>query len=414
MKSYYYGLDVLRGVGIFFVLVLHTAFYYYSDIYSVDLDNPSLVITIIGFLLMFAGLFAMISGVSHTIQFLKSVDKNESESRTKYMLLSGLFLLVIAYLYFIFTGPGIIHFETQSMDESLLVSLINQGTFQALSLDRILYVDSLVMLGMNILLLALFLKLIRKKLNNSKTPLYLLLGASLFMILSYARIPLYNLYLDARDSGNFFVIFLLNFIVSKNNPILPFFGFALFGAWIALLLNRYNQKQVSQRMIPVALIYIVLGITGYILAPETMLERAIDPTWYFIMVTQIGLFMLLILLVIRSFDWADSKKHSAPSRFISRFGIAGLTPFFFESILSALVFQAINLVFQAINLVFDIKLSIPGALLYGFSLAMIWGLFLYIWEKKKYRYGIEWLHSILLSKYGNSSKKDKLEGKMNA
>ncbi|MDY0346380.1 MAG: hypothetical protein RBQ70_01805, partial [Acholeplasma sp.] len=59
--------DFLRGLGVFFVLMLHTAFYFYADIYDVDMENPSLIITLIGFLLMFAGLFAMVSGASYTI-----------------------------------------------------------------------------------------------------------------------------------------------------------------------------------------------------------------------------------------------------------------------------------------------------------------------------------------------------------
>ncbi|HHU23513.1 MAG: hypothetical protein PHG08_08440 [Bacilli bacterium] len=55
---------------IFFVLILHTAFYYYQDIYKVDWDNSSIIITLIGFLLMFAGLFAKVSKISHTVSYL--------------------------------------------------------------------------------------------------------------------------------------------------------------------------------------------------------------------------------------------------------------------------------------------------------------------------------------------------------
>ncbi len=60
------GLDVLRGIGIFTVIFLHSAFYYYDDIFQLDFNEPPLIITLIGLLLMFAGLFAMISGLVHT------------------------------------------------------------------------------------------------------------------------------------------------------------------------------------------------------------------------------------------------------------------------------------------------------------------------------------------------------------
>ena len=62
MEKNWRGLDFLRGIGIFFLLVMHSAFYYFSGLWDLDLDNPPLIITVIGFLLMFAGLFAMISG----------------------------------------------------------------------------------------------------------------------------------------------------------------------------------------------------------------------------------------------------------------------------------------------------------------------------------------------------------------
>ena len=57
LKNHYRSIDFLRGLRVFFVLVLHP-FYYYADIYDVDIvKGPSLIITLIGFLLMFAGLF---------------------------------------------------------------------------------------------------------------------------------------------------------------------------------------------------------------------------------------------------------------------------------------------------------------------------------------------------------------------
>ncbi len=401
MKKHYFGLDFLRGLGIFMVLVLHTAFYFYKDIYDVDLDNPSLIITLIGFLLMFAGLFAMISGVSHTISYLNRLD-HKKEHRTQYMIISGILLLVIAYLYFIFTGPGIILFETRTMDESLFVSLINQGSFQNLTLTRILYVDSLVMLGLNVILLGFLFKLIGKHLKNPKISHFLLFGATFFMVLSYIRIPLYNIYLSALDNDKIGLVLILNWFVAKNNPILPFFAFALFGAWIGTMLYHFEYKKMKNQMFIVAGVYLLIGILGYILAPETMLERAIDPTWYFIMVIQIGLFILMILFAHRIYD-VNERKKNVISVFLSRFGVAGLSVFFIESMVSALLFKFINL-FITFNL------GIPGAILYGLFLGIVWGFVLYFWQKKQYRYGIEWIHSSLLNQAGNSSKLLKLKG----
>lgn len=402
MKRYWLGLDVLRGIGIFMVIILHTAFYYYDGIYDVDLDNPTPLITLIGLLLMFAGLFAMISGLVHTWTYRAHQIDRPNEKRIRYMLANGGILLIIAYLYFIFTGPGLIHFDTRSMDESLLVSLFNQGRFQPLTMVRVFYVDSLVMLALNIILLAAVFKVIGKWLARDRMPLYWLIGATLFMALSYIRIPLYDHYLAAWDEGRMLTVLVLNWLVAKNNPILPFFAFALFGAWLALLLERYDFKGVCKRVVPVALLAILIGVAGYVLSPETMLERAIDPTWYFIMVAQIGLFMLLIMLAVWIMD-INKKRHGVLTRFLTRFGVAGLTPFFFESLLSAFLFFLMTRVM-------NLTLSIPGALLYGLILALGWGFFLSWWQERSYRHGLEWLQAKLLSKLGHSSKRLKLRG----
>lgn len=233
------GLDRLRGLGVFMVIVLHTAFYHFSGIYGVDLSNPSIIITLIGFLLMFAGLFAMISGAAYTLQYIKHED--EAKTRRLGMIKSGIALWIVAYIYFIVTGPGLIDFSSRSMDESILVALINQGRFVVPSLERWFYVDSLVMLSLNILLLAGFFRLMHKSLFAKRNAKWVLFIAIFFLVLSYVRIPLYIVYLEAVDSNQVILRVGLNYFVNKNNPIFPFFAFALFGVWWALL-KRTNSK----------------------------------------------------------------------------------------------------------------------------------------------------------------------------
>ncbi len=403
MKTHYQGLDFLRGLGVMMAIILHTAFYFYKDLYDVDLANPTPIITIVGFLLMFAGLFAMISGMAHTTQFIRHEDQNDKKSRIRYMLINSGLLLILAYVYFLFTGPGIVMFATRQMDESLFVALINQGRIVIPSVQRLLYVDSLVMLSFNILLLALFFRLFQKRIRNHY---FIFVSAIGFLIISYVRIPLYAVYLDAEAQGRYGIMVLLNWFANKNHPIFPFFAFALFGAWLARLLASQGFKALKQHVLIIAPVMLVAGVVGYLLTPETMLQRAIDPTWYFIMVMQIGLFMLLILLSLWLFDIRKAG-NGLVGRFVARYGVAGLTPFFLESTVSALIFFLINLMFS-------FALGLPGAIVFGVVLAVLWGLFLAFWQKHNYRYGVEWVLSSLLNKHHQSSKLMKLKGATDA
>ena len=403
MRKNYNGLDVLRGFGLFILVMMHSAFYHFSGLYDLDLNNPPLIVTIIGLLLMFAGMFAMISALVHTIQIERKLhEMHLSPSLVfKYILKSFLWMLVIAYLYFNVTGPGIVNFADRVMDESILVHLINTGTFVLPSLERFLYIDSLVMIAMNILLVGSLYLLMDKFMKGRKKSWVLLTLTLVFFALSLLRIPLYNLYLQGRDTLNWSVILPLNWLVNKNNPILPYFSFGLMGMWLAAMLIE-KDKHFNIKTMVVSLTLLVIGVTLYIILPDTMLERAIDPIWFAIMMAQLGLFALLILGVL---NWYDFKNHKLGhiARFFGRFSKGGLSVFFVESLLSALIMSTLR--FFGIAPVLDIA----KALGFGFVLSLFWGFVLILWEKKHYRFGLEDLMSRSLNKTAVSEKLKKLE-----
>lgn len=415
MKKQFLGLDMLRGTGIFMVLWLHSAFYYFDGLYQLDFSHPPLIVTIIGLLLMFAGMFAIISGASHGIQYYNKIERLGYSFRSllKYNTAAGILVLGISYAYFIFTGPGLVDIPNQTMNNSVFVEWIRNGRFSGFSLERLLYVDSLTMIGLNILLAGpIFFATERRKRYNRPSAhpgTYLLLGL-LFLGLSALRIPLYETYQAAVQQQAYGTVAALNWFVNKNNPILPFLAFGLLGLWFASMLVHCSWRQTLKRVIPVASILLLSGAILYVALPDTMLERSIDLKWYAIMVAQMGLFPWLVLLFVWFFDQRRPESVSAGrpkpflQAFVYRFGVAGLTPFFLESMVSALVFRVIKVFLP------DTRFDLGCALLYGFSLAVLWGFVLMLWEKKEYRFGIEYFYCRLLRRFGESAKEDKLRG----
>ena len=404
MRATYKGLDMLRGLGIFVLLWMHTAFYYFDGLFDLDFNNPPPIVTIIGLLLMFAGIFGMISGTAHVVQYQrKTVGKGVSAgSLLRYNTVNALLMLAVAWLYFVFTGPGLADMANRSMNNSLLVELVRNGRWAGFNLERFLYVDSLVMIGMNLLLLGPIYLFLRKR----SATLWLIAGLG-FLALSLLRIPLYARYLDAVDAGQTAVVLLLNWLVNKNNPILPYLSFGLLGGWIGRVLADGDFRRMVRRIVPVGAGLFVLGAVLYVLLPDTMLERSIDAKWFAIMTAQLGLFPLLILFALWLFDFRKGQSHpegrlAGPLAFLHRFGVAGLTAFFFESVLSAAVFRLLRLFLPSLHF------GLGGALLYGFCLALLWGVLLWLWERAQYRYGIEWLLCRLLRPFGHSAKQDKL------
>jgi hypothetical protein len=403
MKKNFTGLDVLRGIGIFALLVMHTAFYHFEGLFELDLNDPPLIVTFIGLILMFAGVFAMISGLVHTYQHYRKTNEQKLsfKSAIKYNMVSGLLILIVAYLYFIFTGPGLANMSTKFMSNSILVELFTSGNLIGTTLERVLYVDSLVMIGMNILLMGVFFRLHHRLFKKVNANFYLI-SAILFFILSLIRIPLYTIYLDALDSGNWLITLLLNWLVNKNNPVFPYLSFALFGAWISALILTIDFKGIVKRVLPLGIVLFVGGVALYILLPDTMLQRSIDPVWFALMMAQNGLFMLFVLAALKFYDFSKARKIGFISHFFIRFGVAGLTIFFIESVVSAMVFSALRLFTPSL------ALDIPSALAFGLILALFWGVILILWEKVGYKYGIEYFYTRILKKYGGSVKEAKL------
>ena len=408
MKKNYLALDVLRGLGIFILLTMHTAFYHFDGLYDLDLNNPPPLVTVIGLLLMFAGIFAMVSGIAHTTQYLrKRRQLGYSHAKLwRYNTYAAILLLIVAYLYFIFTGPGLVNMAQRSMNNSILVQWISTGILTGTNMERVWYIDSLVMLATNVFLMGAVFILIEKKFKKMLNPsiyLYLALG---FFALSLIRIPLYPVYLSAYESKNWVTLLILNPFVSKNNPIFPYFSFALIGMWIAMLLAQKDWKKVVRNVLPLGSVLFIGGILAYIFLPDTMLQRGIDPIWFAIMTAQLGLFQLMICLALWYYDFRDPKAKLRPiSKFIARFGVAGLSVFFIESVFSAIIAKILRM------LIPGLYLNIAGSLLFGFCLALFWGGILILWEKAHYKYGIEYMITHLLRKFGKSEKQEKLEGK---
>ncbi len=396
MNKQWQGLDFLRGLGIMGLLAMHSAFYYYGGIWTIDLDNPPLIITVIGLLLMFAGLFAMISGCVHGISMMR-LEKDRSWSASQILkkkLVSAIFMLCTAYLYFIFTGPGLSDFSTRTMNNSILVELIRNGRLIGTNPERLFYIDSLVMIASNILLISLIWTGLRKL--RLLRPGMLLGLSGVVMLLTLIRLPLYPLYLELFATRNWFGVLGLFWLVNKNNPVLPFLAFGLMGAWLAFYLEQGRSKKLP---LLVGLSCFLAGVISYVFLPDTMLERAIDLKWYSIMVAQIGLFILLILGSIRLLDPSGGTRDNPFMRFFKRFSYGGLTAFFLESIVAAIVWRLLRLIWP------DLELSLGGALFYGLILAICWGFILMLWEKRSYRGTLESGYGRLVARFGGASSK---------
>jgi hypothetical protein len=306
------------------------------------------------------------------------------------------------------------------MNNSIMVELLREGRLAGTNAERLLYVDSLLMIGLNGMLLAILYPLLARAGRNGPATLAAL--AAVFLVLSLARIPLYVLYVQALDARRWPLVLALNMLVNKNNPVLPYFAFTLLGSALA---GAYRTGRIRW-IVPAGLGLLLLGLAAYVTLPDTMLERRIDLKWFSIMVAQAGLFMLLL----RGFVGKGSTGTKAtghrwrryPGRFLERFGRAGLTPFFLESVIAALVWRCLGLVMGLASSLSPGLIpaltageggpafGIAGALGFGLFLALGWGFLLALRERRAHRWSVEWFYCRWMERFGGSSKAAALIG----
>jgi hypothetical protein len=404
------SLDVVRGAGVMGVIFLHTSLYHYANLLSIDFSNPPAIVTAIGFLLMWAGLFAMVSGIAHAVRTVERLDSGIAPGAVlRWSLISALIMLALSYIYFLLLGPALLDRVAGNHDYSMLTGFITTGRLIVPSLQRILYVDSLLMIALGTALTApVAVALVARTSPERRGRAVAVLAAlgSAVVLASWARIDLYPIVERAIAERDLGTAVPLVFLANKNNPILPFWGFTLIGAALGVSLARPDGWSRTWRWaLAFGAAWLVAGVIGYVTLPDTMLERAVDPMWFFIMVVQVGLFTLLLLLAMRLRDRRSTEKPAGPvARTVRRFGVAGLSVFLIETPISALIARGLDAVTPGWNA------TMPAALLFGAVYVAAWAGILALWERSGYRFSVERLLVRLMGALGKpSTKADPLE-----
>jgi hypothetical protein len=399
------GLDLIRGIGIVAVVFLHSATFHFDGITEVDLSDPPLLITVIGFLLMWAGLFAIVSSTAYAYSTATRLQHGEVKPQQllKRFWVAGGFLLTLHYIYFVVLAPKLLDVEHGNHQYALLPGLIAGGRFPPVYADRLFYSTTLSMLGWNLILIGPLLALLLRDdgLRHPRRNGAVLGGlGTLIVILSLARIPLYPLAEKAIARGNVVGALFWGFLVNKNNPILPYLGFGLFGTWLGLALAQAEQRRRLLGLFGIiGGAWLICGVVGLYLLPDTMLEREIDLFWYFITLFQLGLFLLLVVGTVSVADILQPRFLDSPSFPVRRLGMASLSIFMLETVLSQILVTIGDAAWPGW------RMDIGRCLAFGALNALVWVVIVAVWARFEFRFSMEWLTVRVHAWLGRPSRK---------
>lgn len=386
------SLDLIRGAGILAVVFLHASLYQYDGLLALDLRNPPPVITVIGFLLMWAGLFAVVSGASHLFSWTDRLGSGAADPRSmrRSLLISGALLLVLNQAYFQLLGPTLLDIPGGRHQYALLNGLLEAGQAPRLHWQRFFYNTSLSMLGWNCILIGLLAPVLFPRgaaRPGLRTPAALAGIGSVLVLASYVRLPLYPIVEKAVDGSDLPTAFLGAALVNKNDPLLPYLGFALIGAALGhAFASPVPRRTVTLAAVLFGAVWLAAGAVGYALLPDTMLERSVDEMWYAIIVAQVGLFVLLVALSWRFVD-ARAAAAAAPRKagLWRLCGSASLTIFTWETPVRSLYARLWDALFPGWSA------RIPVVLLFALTMVLLWLAAILVWKRARFVGSMEWL-----------------------
>lgn len=392
------SLDILRGITIIFIILFHSSIYNFANIHKIDFSSPPLMIILMSFMALWGGIFIIYSMVVNSFMIAKRNQENKNSKTYLYLTYASLIYLGLHYLLNIIFGRWNIDFVNNQPDLTLIASSLRRLSLNFPHITKFFQGTSLSTIGLNLLIISWVLYLLFKNNGEKKTTKnYFILGilGSVIMIFSFTRVYLYDLFVHAQESNNYFLSIIYSFVFANPYPLLPYLAYGFFGALVGLLIYNKRNDLLKKAIMPIGFLFFLFGIIGIMNFDKTISKP--DFFWYFKTNFELGAFLLMIpgtYLLLESKNFFLDKLS-----LLKWFSRISLTIYMLETLLSELLRMIINPLIPMWNQ------TINGCLLFGVFNILIWTGIIYLWSKSNFKYSLEYFWVKWFDKIGKKSTK---------
>ncbi|MHA1560667.1 MAG: hypothetical protein ACTSPA_00955 [Promethearchaeota archaeon] len=383
------SLDTLRGFAILYMSLAHPLLFRVFEqnreqIQSIW-DNTPLIVLILAFplimVMIWGALFTFLSGVSisYSLNIQAQDNIEQIHLRFKSIIIRSLLLWIIQYVFmFLLSNPvsGI----TPEVTDSLITGGLESGVFDIPSIYHFIIAPT-----------------IAKKHNKKNVYGWFLgLGIGIFVV-SYILFALvgdqHTFIENLGANGNHFSQMLFVRLIGGRFSFFPIVAYGFFGAVIgAAIANGESYKKIATFGIGASLVLLMIFIVSILLGFDFIEDLSGEHQPWNIYCFNLGGQMLVytILLKIDYVSPEKTKGHAKRSKIIRSYGKMTLTIYFFECLISILIYKVFYWLYGGIF--YDSPLKIVS---YIFTIFLIWYTITKFWGKKKFKYSIEyWIHEI--------------------
>ncbi len=402
--------DVLRGIAIGTMVFLHNAAFHLASLNEALRDPPPWLV-LFGFLLLWAGLFGVVSGAANATATLRRLQRQEASERAwRYptVLLPAAWqtfaiLFVLHWVWTVVVGNSAVTADANdpTLRVTMVLGWIYYGFVPRVHPENWVFASALWMIGSNVLLTSLTLRWYYRdhapRADDGLSSSLLRLAAVVLLATPFVRSALFEpmRQLVAEGGASIAAAVPLALLVNDPNPIFPFFAYGLLGAVVGVALVREEPRAGLYRTLGrVGLLLVAVGGTGLAALGGLVLADR-EGIWgqspiYFASLSYVllGIFAWLLVGLLAWLDpGVESQRRPFRPRALQpllRFGRSSLTIFLLEGILGMLLRVALDRVSPGWNV------SLAAVCAFGVANVVAWHFLLVQWERFGFRYSMEW------------------------
>jgi hypothetical protein len=392
------SLDLLRGFALILILLFHSSIYNYANINKIDFSNPPVIVVLMSFMALWGGVFIIYSTVINTFKVMVRTGKEIDIRSFSNPLTAGIFYICLHFILNIFLGRWNNDFVNNTPDLTVVAGSLRNLQFTFPHISKFFEGSSLSTIAFNLIILSFFLLLIFRKdgiHKESRNYIILWSSATLIMLLSFVRVPLFHLLPESIENKNYLAAIFFSFTLANPYPLLPYLAYGLFGIIMGMMIYFKRDKLLKTVMIPTSLFFLLFGFLGMIKFEKSISTP--DYFWYFKTNFELGLFLLMLIFTILFLRHSSGFLKNIT--IVTWFSRISLTIYLLETFTSEVLRIICLLIYPFWNQ------TIGGCLLFGFVNIILWTIILYYWRKIKFRYSLEYFWVQFSVRTGNKSTK---------
>lgn len=404
-------LDVLRGLAIAGMVFLHNGAFHLADV-DAALAAPPPWLVAFGFLLLWAGLFGVVSGAANATATLRRLERTARDTprgwRYPPSLVAGALqtfaiLFVLHWVWTVGVGNSAVTADPDdpSLRVTLLPGLLYYGHWPRVHPENWVFASALWMIAANVLGVSLFFRWRYRREpphpGDGLARSLALFAAGVLLATPVLRALLIGPMASLVERGGAAIAAAvpLALLVNDPNPVFPFLAYGLLGAIVGAALARDEPRaRLNRRLGLVGAGLVGLGAAG-LAASGGVAIAGREEIWgrsalYFTALAYLllGVFAWGTMGALTVFDPAPGSGRTPwrprGLRSVLRFGRLSLTVFMLEGVVAMALRIGLDAVAPGWNR------GLGAVLLFALGNLALWHGVLLAWERAAYRGSLEW------------------------